>query len=116
MDTDSLQLTDLAVQFLKSKKAMTIVKMDLRELTDITDYFVICTAESRPHAEALCDAVIEGMEKAGYPPWHVEGDADQTWVLIDFVDVVVHIFQQDTRQFYALERLWGDARIEEVSP
>ena len=116
MDNDSLQLTDLAVQFLQSKKATDIVKMDLKELTDITDYFVICTAESNLHAEALCDAVIEGMEKVGYPPWHVEGDNDQSWVLIDFVDVVVHIFQQDTRQFYALERLWGDAKIEEVSP
>ncbi len=116
MDTDSLQLADLSVQFLKSKKATDILKMDLRELTDIADYFVICTAESSLHAEALRDAVVEGMEKAGYPPWHIEGDGDQSWVLIDFVDVVVHIFQQDTRQFYALERLWGDAKIEEVSP
>ena len=116
MDTDSLQLADLSIQFLQSKKATDIVKMDLKELTDITDYFVICTAESNLHAEALCDAVIEEMEKVGYPPWHVEGDNDRSWLLIDFVDVVVHIFQQDTRQFYALERLWGDARIEEVSP
>ncbi len=116
MDVESFQIADLTVNFLKSKKAAHIVKMNLKELTDIADYFVICTAESGLHAEALCDAVIEGMEDAGFPAWHVEGDAGQSWMLIDFVDVVVHIFQQETRQFYALERLWGDARIEEVYP
>ena len=88
--------------------------LDLRKIADFTDYFLVCTGNSDTHVRAVADAVIEGMKKGGHRPWHVEGYETRKWVLIDFVDVVVHIFQSDTRSFYGLERLWGDAPSERI--
>ena len=79
----------------------------------MTDYFVIATAGSEPQARAIAREIEDKLrETRGEKPWHVEGLRASTWVLMDYVDVVVHIFQPEAREFYLLERLWGDARRE----
>ncbi len=102
-------------QLTLTKKASDVVIMDLRKLTDMTDFFVVCSADSDTQVKAIADAVAEGSEKLKSPPWHEEGLAQRQWVLLDFVDVVVHVFHREARRFYALEKLWGDAGVEEVS-
>ncbi len=97
-----------------SKKASDILIFDLRKLTDMTDFFVVCSADSDTQVKAISDAIVEGTEKFGSFPWHIEGTSNRQWVLLDFVDVVVHVFLKETRKFYNLEKLWGDAKIETV--
>lgn len=108
---------DLAVRladFALSKKAEEIKVLDLRNLTTITDFFVICTGNSDTHVKAVADAVVEGSKDLGERPWHKEGITHRSWVLLDYVEVVVHIFLNETRKFYALEKLWGDAEVTEI--
>ena len=88
--------------------------VDLRRLSSVTDYFVICHGDSDVQVKAISDAIVEGMEREGVRVWHREGYEYRNWVLLDYVDVVVHIFQKETRRFYGLERLWGDAVLETV--
>lgn len=97
------------VAALQDKKASDVVAMDLRPLTDTADWFVICTATSDQHVRTLADEVSRRLRETGDRPWHVEGYEARRWVLIDCVDIVVHLFRRETREFYALERLWGDA-------
>ena len=106
------EIVDLSVELLLSKRGEGILVMGLEGLTDTADYFVLCTGNSDTQVKALADAVQEGMKEHGSRPWHVEGYDAQRWILIDFVDVVVHIFLRDVRMFYGLERLWGDAKLE----
>ncbi len=96
-------------------KAEEIVLLDLRGLADFTDYFVICTGTSDVQVKAIADAVVERGKADGQRPLHVEGYDQRKWILIDFVDIVVHVFQPDARQFYGLERLWGDAPAHEIA-
>jgi ribosome-associated protein len=96
-----------------TKKASDVVIMDLRKLSPVTDYFVICSADSDVQARAIADAVEDGMDAAGERVWHRENGAG-TWVILDYVDVVVHIFHRTMRAFYNLEKLWGDAAITAV--
>ena len=105
---------ELAVLTLE-KKATDVKILDLRELTTITDFFVICTAHSDTQVKAVADAVIDGAKKIGERAWHKEGLSQKSWVLLDYVDVVVHVFLKDTREFYGLEKLWGDAPCESIS-
>ena len=93
-----------------SKKAADVVIMDLRGLTTMTDFFVVCSADSDVQIRAIAEAVDEGMRLKGAAAWHKESGSS-SWVLLDFVDVVVHIFHRSTRVFYNLEKLWGDAKI-----
>jgi len=97
-----------------SRKAADVVTMDLRGLTSMADFFVVCSADSDVQVRAIADAIDEGMEKKGVAAWHRESGST-TWVLLDFVDVVVHIFHKNTRSFYNLEKLWGDAKIASVA-
>lgn len=99
------------VEFILSKKAQDVRLMDLRAVTDMSDYFVVCHGDSDLHVQAIADAVLDGMAKEGVRAWHKEGIQFHRWVLLDYVDVVVHIFQKSEREFYALEKLWGDAKI-----
>ncbi|MEW6751046.1 MAG: ribosome silencing factor [Candidatus Latescibacterota bacterium] len=99
------------VEVLQDRKALDILLMDLRSLTDAADYFVLCTGTSDQHVRSLADSLVESLTAVGDAPWHVEGYATRRWVLIDCVDIVVHVFRQEARQFYALERLWGDAAL-----
>lgn len=96
-----------------SKKAYDVAIMDLRRVTSMTDYFVVCTADSDVQVRAIADAVEDGLEKKGAVPWHRESGS-ANWILLDYVDVVLHIFHKNTRSFYNLEKLWGDAAIRHV--
>ena len=94
---------------LDSKKGMDIKVLETGALTTLADYFVICTATSTTQIKAMSDACEEAMEKNGEQVHHIEGHRGGTWLLMDFSAVVVHIFMDEARKFYDLERLWGDA-------
>jgi len=96
-----------------TKKAMDVVIMDLRGLTAMTDYFVVCSGESDTQVKAIANAVEDGLEKMGSPLWHRERGS-VNWILLDSVDVVLHVFHKNTRSFYNLEKLWGDAVLQRV--
>jgi ribosome-associated protein len=106
----AFKIADLAL----SKKAEDIKILDLRKLTTMTDFFVICTGSSDTHVKAIADAVVGGSKPLGEKPWHKEGVAHRSWVLLDYVEVVLHVFLNETRNFYSLEKLWGDAEITDV--
>lgn len=101
----------LIAKVLIDKKGEDVIIMNLRKVTDMTYYFVICTGESELHLKALA---CEVTEKIG-TPWHIEGYSHAHWILLDYVDVIVHIFLKPTRDYYTLEQLWGDAPIEKLS-
>ena len=93
------------------KKAENVVILDLRKLTTMTDFFVICSGDSDKQVMAITDAISDGLEEEKIKPWHTEGQNTGTWILMDFIDIVVHIFHKDSRDFYKLDELWGDAEI-----
>ncbi len=93
------------------KKGSDILSLDLRGISSIADYFLICTANNAVHAKSLCDYVDEKTEALGLHPLRVEGYAEGVWILMDYGDVIVHIFQPTERQFYNLERFWRDAVV-----
>ncbi len=97
-----------------TKKAFEVVVMDLRKVTPMTDFFVICSADSDVQIKAIADAVEDGLEVKGLAPWHREAGSVH-WILLDYVDVVLHVFHTTTRTFYNLEKLWGDATITPVN-
>lgn len=105
------QIAELAL----TKKAKDVVILDLRKLTSMTDYFVVCTGDSETQVKAIADAIMSGMEEQGEKPWHTEGLQNHQWVLLDYVDVVVHVLHKDARAFYGLEKLWGDAKMQKVA-
>lgn len=98
-----------AVKALDSKKGQDIKCLETGHLTTLADYFVLCTATSTTQIKAMSDACEEAMEKNGEQVHHIEGHRGGTWLLMDFSAVVVHIFMDEARKFYDLERLWGDA-------
>jgi len=94
----------------RSKKAADLVALDLRGLDGICDYFFICSAASEVQVKAIAEAIEDRLREQGQRPWHVEGRAGRRWVLLDYIEVVVHVFHEKTREYYMLDRLWGDAR------
>ncbi|OIN60844.1 ribosome silencing factor [Arsenicibacter rosenii] len=109
-------LRDLVVKGMQEKKAMDIVVMDLRQVKNaICDYFVICSGNSDTQIDAIASSVDEEVHKnTGQNPWHQEGRTNREWILIDYVDVIAHVFRKDRRTFYDLEQLWGDAEIHHI--
>ena len=105
------ELAILAAKALDSKKGADIKVMEVTDLTSLADYFVICTGSSNTQINALCDAVEERFElEAGEKALHREGHRGGTWVLLDYGCVVVHVFNNEAREFYSLERLWSDGK------
>ena len=98
-----------AVEAIDDLKANHVVILDLRGLTDATDYFVIASGTSDAHVRGIANSVMEKMGRRGMRTHHVEGLNAGRWVLLDYVDFVIHLFHPETRSFYQLERLWGDA-------
>jgi ribosome-associated protein len=96
------------------KKGEEIAILDLTGLSAACDYFVVCSAGSEQQVQAIADHIQATFAERGQPPWHVEGRSHRRWVLLDFVDVVAHVFHKETRQYYLLERLWGDAKVTHV--
>ncbi len=111
----SARIADTAAHLAVSKKAGRVRILDLKGLTDFADFFVICSGGSDLHVKAIVDAIEEGLKQETVKPWHIEGYQNLRWVLLDYVDVVVHVFDRETRDYYALEKLWGDAETREVS-
>jgi ribosome-associated protein len=106
----SLEMAELAVRTLDSKKAKDIKVLETRDITVLADYFILCTAGSTTQIKTLADAVDKELRDKGDPALRTEGYRGGGWVLVDFGAVVVHIFLKDIREFYGLERLWRDAR------
>lgn len=111
----STKLAMAAVEGMQEKKAVEIRLMDLRDIKNsIADYFVLCSGNSDTQVDAIKDAVDEFIYKQlGENPWRVEGTENREWIVMDYVNVVVHIFQKKKREFYGLEDLWGDAIIKD---
>ena len=99
------------IDLIKQKKASNIVAMDVRGLSSFTDFFVICNGESDPQVKAISDNIKKGTK---HKPRYVEGYENQNWVLLDYFDIIVHVFNKDEREYYSLERLWADAPIIEI--
>ena len=106
---NSEELASKIVKILDSKKGMDIAGIDIRQLTTIGDYFILVTGTSSPHVKALAEEVEDTLAKEGLEPRRVEGAQSATWILIDYQDVILHIFTKETREFYSMERLWADA-------
>lgn len=97
------------VRFALEKKAFDIDLMDVRKITSVTDFFIVCTGTTDVHVKAIADSIVENCKKSDLPVYNVEGRESLRWVLIDLVEIVVHVFQPEVRSYYQLERLWGDA-------
>jgi ribosome-associated protein len=112
---DSTSLANNIAELIFSKKGYDVRILDLREIVSFTDYFVICSADSDTQVKAIADEVDKSLRDDGIKVWHREGYRALNWVLLDYVDVVVHVFKKDMRAFYNIEKLWGDAPVIEVS-
>jgi ribosome-associated protein len=102
-------VAEAAAYWLLTKKAEDVVLLDLRGRSDVCDFFVVCTGLSDIQTRALARAVTTGLEALGQEPLHTEGLREGRWILLDYVDVIVHCFLAEVRQYYLLERFWGDA-------
>lgn len=111
----SRELLEQAVRILDGKKAEDIVALDIRELTSLGDYFVIASGSNSTQVKTLAEEVEGKLSAQGIEPKRVEGSASAMWILMDYGDVVIHVFYHETRDFYCLERLWADAPKLEVS-
>ena len=111
---ESKELVEIVVEHIQSKKGFDIKVLDLRELSAMSDYFVICSADANVQVKAIADEVDKKLRKDGIKCYHREGYNSLNWVLLDYFDVIVHVFKKDSREFYNLEKLWGDAKIEEI--
>lgn len=112
----SEKLAEVIVKGMQEKKASDIVVMDLRKVKNaVADFFILCSGNSDKQLDAIADSidaeVFKGLKEN---PWHSEGKSNKEWVLLDYIDVVAHVFRKDKREFFALERLWGDAEITEI--
>lgn len=104
------EVAAIAAKALDSKKGIDLRLIEISDISTLADYFLICTAGSNTHVRTLCDAVEEAMDEAGEPMVGREGHRGGTWVVLDFGCVVVHVFTEETRAFYDLERLWQDGK------
>lgn len=113
---NSKELSEVIVKGMQEKKAIDIIVMDLRKVKNaVADFFVICSGNSDKQLDAIADSVDQEVYKAFKEnPWHIEGKNNKEWMLLDYINVVAHVFRKDRRDFYSLERLWGDAEIIEV--
>ena len=105
-----------AVDMLFDRKALNVVLLDLRRISSATDWFLIASGTSDTHVSSIADNVIDELKKDGVRPLNVEGQREGRWVLIDYFDFVVHVFHPAAREFYQLERLWGDAPTHALEP
>ena len=108
------EILTLICKALEDKKGEDLVVLDLRNLSTITDYFVLASGSSERHVRTLAEHVMDSLDAHQLSRWHVEGLAESRWVLVDYGDVMLHVFHPQTRTFYGLERLWGEAPLVEV--
>jgi ribosome-associated protein len=112
----SAELARAIADFAADKKAADIVELDLRGMIGYTDYFLICSGNTERQTKAIHDGIHEGMKKEhGLLPRRVEGVVEARWILMDYLDVVVHVFTPEVREYYRLEQLWGEAPSRELA-
>lgn len=111
----SRKLALMAGQLALTKKGFDVKILNLQEISSVCDYFVIVSGEADVQVKAIARAVEDGLHEQGIKAYHTEGEDRGSWILLDYVDVVVHVFYEPTRRFYQLERLWGDAKVEELA-
>lgn len=111
---ESKSKVDKIVEILNEKKANNIQVIDLKQMSVLTDYFVICSGSSTTHIKALADELEETFTGMGIKHSHMEGYDSARWILMDYHDVIVHIFHEQEREFYSLERLWSDGIVAET--
>lgn len=111
---EGLELAKAISEIILSKKGYDIKILDLQGISSVADYFVICSADSDIQVKAITDEIEKKLRKQGIKPYNREGTTTNTWVLLDYIDVVVHVFKHETRLHYSLEKLWGDAHTIEI--
>ena len=111
---ESITLANNIAELIFNKKGYDVRILDLKEVASFADYFVICSADSDTQVKAIADEIDKTLKDGGLKSWHKEGYRALNWVLLDYIDVVVHIFKREMREFYNLEKLWGDAPVIEV--
>jgi len=99
----------LAAQAAMAKKAVDLVVLDVHSVSSVSDYFLVCSGKSGTHLTTIVDSIRQTLKEHEVRPLHAEGTPDSGWILLDYGDVLMHVFLEDTRVYYALERLWGDA-------
>lgn len=111
-NTGTENLKKVVIDAILDKKGHQVVSLDLRKIKDTpSDYFIITHGDSNTQVRAIYNNVVDEAEKHGFKPYHMEGMRNAEWIIIDFVDVVVHVFYRDRRDFYGLEDLWNDAKL-----
>lgn len=109
------KLAQAAGKLILEKNGLDVHLLNIRRHSDIASYFLICSGSVDVHVKAIADNLIDGLKKKNVRVWHIEGYKNLQWVLLDYVTVVVHIFQPEVREYYSLEKLWGDAPGEILS-
>ena len=114
MKTPLDELQALVIESVLEKKAFNILVLDLRNRSDITDSFIICSGNSKAQVQAIVDSILEKTYGTPFKPLAVEGLTSGDWVIVDLEDIFVHVFQKEVRSYYDLERLWGDVPVKEI--
>ena len=112
--SDSKKMAALAVEALADKKAVDTKVINIQDISVIADYFIIASGNNKNQVQAMADNVSEVLGKAGYTPRQVEGHATANWILMDYTDIIVHVFSEEDRLFYDLERIWRDGKVTEL--
>ncbi|MBT4483379.1 MAG: ribosome silencing factor [Candidatus Latescibacteria bacterium] len=114
-NNDTEHCVENIIKYIVDKKGEDIAVLDLRGVSSVSDFFILTTGTSNVHLKAIADEIREKLKKdANIIPWHLEGIEALKWVLLDYVDIVVHIFDKETRAYYSLEKLWEDAHVRHV--
>ena len=108
------KLIENIIECIKSKKGYDITILDVRKVSSLTDFFIICSSDSEPQTKAIMNYIKKELSRKKIKPYQIEGLDYCDWVLMDYFDVVIHIFKKDVRDFYNIERLWGDAKIKKI--
>ena len=111
MNNESKKIVKIVTKCLLEKKACDIKLINVEKLTSLTDIFIVCSSESDPQTKAITNHIKDSLSKQGIKSWHTEGYQQLRWVLIDYVDIVINIFNKEARGYYNIERLWADADI-----
>tara|TARA_X000000368_G_scaffold386589_1_gene346656 strand:- start:391 stop:747 length:357 start_codon:yes stop_codon:yes gene_type:complete len=107
-------ITDKIINCLLDKKAIEINIIDVKKLTSLTDTFIVCSSNSEPQTKAIISHITDTLSSDNVKPLHIEGYENSKWILIDYADIVINIFDKETRDYYNIERLWGDAKIKKI--
>jgi len=109
------EIVDTVIELMKDKKLKDIVILNVQKLTSLTDYFILGTSESTPQTKAVTNHIYKHMREKGWRPNNLEDSKTLEWVAMDYFNIVIHIFNEETRSYYQFERLWGDAKIEKIN-